>query len=122
MFSKISTLTDRLDNIADSIQKKGFNKEAEEIDVVSNTLEKMAKKIPAGSDRPVPVFDDGDSKVKDGKDHFPIPDAAHARNALARVHQYSSAPSWYNGTLSSLQSAVSKAVHAKYPGIKISKK
>jgi hypothetical protein len=76
-----------------------------------------AKKQRAGA-----IFQAGSPNVSDGKDHFPIPDAAHARNALARVHQYSSAPSWYNGTLSSLQSAVSKAVHAKYPGIKISKK
>lgn len=55
--------------------------------------------------------------AKDKKDHFPINDEAQARNALARVHQYSSVPSWYKGSLSGLQNAVSRKVHSKYPGI-----
>lgn len=55
--------------------------------------------------------------AKDKKDHFPINDEDQARNALARVHQYSSAPSWYSGSLKGLQDAVSRKVHSKYPGI-----
>lgn len=57
------------------------------------------------------------SSAKDKKDHFPINDEGQARNALARVHQYSSVPSWYGGSLKSLQSLVSGKVHSKYPSI-----
>ena len=60
--------------------------------------------------------------AKDKKDHFPINDEDQARNALARVHQYSSAPSWYNGSLTGLQALVSRKVHSKYPGIGKSEK
>jgi len=60
--------------------------------------------------------------AKDKKDHFPINDADQARNALARVHQYSSAPPWYNGSLTSLQNAVSRKIHSKYPSIGKDKK
>lgn len=55
--------------------------------------------------------------AKDKKDHFPINDEDQARNALARVHQYSSVPSWYSGSLKSLQNTVSRKVHSKYPSI-----
>ncbi|MDE2468431.1 MAG: hypothetical protein KGL35_06735 [Bradyrhizobium sp.] len=41
---------------------------------------------------------------------YPIEDAAHARNALARVEQY--------GT-PSMQAEVKRAVRRKYPGIKV---
>jgi hypothetical protein len=117
---KLSSVIESLDKVANSIQKKGLLREAEEVDVVSNTIEKMAKKIPQGDDRPAAIFPDGSSKVKDGKDHFPIPDAAHARNALARVNQYSDAPSWYTGSLEELKSKVRSAVKSKYPGIDVS--
>ena len=43
-----------------------------------------------------------------GPGSYPIPDEAHARNALARVAQY--------GTPAE-QAKVRRAVHAKYPGI-----
>ena len=43
---------------------------------------------------------------------YPIPDASHARNALARVAQ--------NGTASEKR-RVRAAVHRKFPSIKISK-
>ena len=62
------------------------------------------------------------SSAKDKKDHFPINDEAQARNALARVHQYSSVPSWYSGSLKSLQELVSRKVHSKYKGIGKSEK
>lgn len=60
--------------------------------------------------------------AKDKKDHFPINDEDQARNALARVHQYSSAPPWYSGSLKGLQDLVSRKVHSKYPGIGKSEK
>jgi len=117
---KLSSVIESLDKIATKVQEKGLLKEAEEIDVVSNTIEKMAKERLEKNTRPAPIFPDGSSKVKDGKDHFPIPDAAHARNALARVNQYSDVPSWYDGSLEELKSKVRSAVKSKYPSIKIS--
>ena len=62
------------------------------------------------------------SSAKDKKDHFPINSESQARNALARVHQYSSVPSWYSGSLKSLQELVSRKVHSKYKGIGKSEK
>lgn len=59
---------------------------------------------------------------KDKKDHFPINDEGQARSALSRAHQYSTAPSWYNGSLKSLQEAVSRKVHSKYKNIEIADK
>ncbi len=64
------------------------------------------------------VFQSSHPKVNDNKDHFPINDIAHARNALARVMQYDSVPSWYDGTLGGLQSAVRRAVYKKFPGLR----
>lgn len=57
--------------------------------------------------------------AKDKKDHFPINDEAQARNALARVNQFSSVPPWYNGDLKSLINTVYRKVKAKYPSIKV---
>lgn len=57
--------------------------------------------------------------AKDKKDHFPINDEGQARNALARVHQYSSVPEWYSGSLSGLQALVARKVKAKYPKIDV---
>lgn len=57
--------------------------------------------------------------AKDKKDHFPINDADQARNALARVHQYSSVPEWYSGSLKGLQALVAHKVKAKYPKIDV---
>ena len=58
-------------------------------------------------------------RSKDKKEHFPINNAAQARNALARSHQYKSAPSWYSGSLSSLQNSVRRAVKKEYPSIEV---
>lgn len=67
------------------------------------------------------VFPANSKKVNDQKDHFPINDENQARNALSRVAQYSSVPSWYNGTLKELQSAVRNAVSRKYKNIEVTK-
>jgi hypothetical protein len=63
------------------------------------------------------VFDASSPSVTDKKDHFPINDADQARNALARVNQFSSAPPWYKGDLKSLINAVYRKVKSKYPSI-----
>lgn len=47
-------------------------------------------------------------KKKGGKGGYPIPDKAHARNALARVSQFGSPAQ---------KAEVRAKVHAKYPGI-----
>lgn len=65
------------------------------------------------------VFPANSKKVKDNKDHFPINDENQARNALSRVAQYSSAPSWYSGSLQELQAAVRSAVKRKYKNIEV---
>jgi hypothetical protein len=62
------------------------------------------------------------SSAKDKKDHYPINNIDQARNALDRVHQYSKVPSWYSGSLKSLQELVSRKVHSKYPSIGKEKK
>jgi len=67
------------------------------------------------------VFPANSKKVKDNKDHFPINDENQARNALSRVAQYSSVPSWYSGSLAELQAAVRNAVSRKYKGIQVTK-
>lgn len=56
-------------------------------------------------------------KVKDDKDHFPIQDLSHGRNAMSRVNQYSSAPPWWGGSLAELKNTVSRAVHSRYPAL-----
>ena len=68
------------------------------------------------------IFGAKHPKVKDDKDHFPIDTIGRGRNALARAGQFSSAPSWWSGSLEELKSAVSRAVHGKYPSIKSEKK
>jgi len=73
---------------------------------------------PKSRSKPSPIFDANDKNVKDNKDHFPVPDLAHARNALARVMQYKGAPPWYTGDLKTLQEKVRSTVKAKFPGLK----
>lgn len=61
-------------------------------------------------------------RAKDKKDHFPINDEGQARNALARVHQYSSSPEWWSGSLKGLQDLVARKVKSKYPKIDVAGK
>jgi hypothetical protein len=95
---------------------------AEEFESESIHLETLAAKKKEKLDPKAKVRNRGTvcvpaESAKDKKDHFPINDEAQARNALARVHQYSSVPSWYKGSLKGLQDAVSRKVHSKYPSI-----
>jgi len=114
----------RLDSIADRLEAKGFAKEAEELDVISNTMEVEAKKLTYKEKEKLPsstfVFPAGSGSVTDDKDHFPIPDETHGRNALQRANQYGESPSWYKGSLESLKKRVAEKVKAKFPGIEVS--
>lgn len=66
------------------------------------------------------VFPADSKNVTDDKDHFSINNIAQARNALARVAQYSALPNWATGlTLKELQNRVRNAVKNKYPKIKV---
>lgn len=66
------------------------------------------------------IFPKEHPKVTDGNDHFPINDAAHARNALARAAQYDKKPDWFKGFLKELQDIVKKTVHKEFPSIEVS--
>jgi len=61
-------------------------------------------------------------KCRDNRGHFPIPDANHARNALARVKQYKKAPSWWDGTLAQLIRVIVRAVKKRFPSINVTVK
>jgi hypothetical protein len=91
----------------------------------NQSLEKIAKAKKKKLDPKAKVRNRGTvvfsaSSSKDKKEHFPINSISQARNALARSHQYTKVPSWYKGSLSSLQAAVRRAVKAKYPSIEVS--
>lgn len=96
----------------------------EELLVIANQFEKIAedKLDPKAKVRNRGIVCVPASSAKDKQDHFPIDSIDQARNALARVHQYSKVPSWYNGSLKGLQDLVSRKVHSKYPAIGKEKK
>ena len=103
--TKILSLAEQLESLANSeLVKIAKKKEKKKLDPKAKVRNRGTVCVPAES-------------AKDKKDHFPINDEGQARNALARVHQYSSAPSWYGGSLKGLQDLVSRKVHSKYPSI-----
>jgi hypothetical protein len=57
--------------------------------------------------------------VNDGKNHFPVNDEAHARNALSRMMQYERAPKWFDGKLTQLRNIIIKQVKARHKGIDV---
>ena len=73
---------------------------------MSKLTSSQRKSLPRG-DFAVP------SKRHGGKGGYPIPDASHARNALARVSEFGSPAE---------KSEVRAKVHAEYPGIGDKKK
>lgn len=102
---EILTLADQFEASAeDNLVKSAAKKEKKKLDPKAKVRNRGTVCVPAES-------------AKDKKDHFPINDEDQARNALSRVHQYSSVPSWYSGSLKGLQALVSKKVHSKYPSI-----
>jgi hypothetical protein len=58
-------------------------------------------------------------KVNDKKDHYPINNEGQARNALSRVNQHKSAPSWWDGSVKSLIDTVYRCVKSHYKKIKV---
>lgn len=74
----------------------------------------------ASEDRGYCVFPKEHPKVNDGKDHFPINDIEHGRNALAQAGKYDKAPEWYDGSLKELLTTIRKKVSEKFPSINVS--
>jgi len=79
---------------------------------------------PEKAKRGTVIFSSDSHSVTDNKDHFPINDIKQARNALARVAQYSSLPDWYKGSmdLAALQKHVQNAVKKAFPSISVTEK
>ncbi len=96
---------------------KELNESAREIDRIDEKKDPKAEVRNRGD----VVFPAESKSVKDDKDHFPINNLAQARNALSRVNQYKTTPSWYEGSLDTLVKKVVSAVKKKYPSIKVSK-
>ena len=108
--SELIIIASNFEKIAtESLEKVAAKKDKKKLDPKAEVRNRGTVCVPAES-------------AKDKKDHFPINDEDQARNALARVHQYSSAPSWYKGSLKGLQDLVSRKVHSKYPSIGKEKK
>jgi hypothetical protein len=114
--------------LAQHLEEGGHHEEVDLLDLVIEKMAADAKKKAAkkptkktkSRTRPEPIFDSKHPKIKDNKDHFPIDTEARARNALARVNQFEKSPPWYDGSLESLVSTVTKAVRKKYKDIEIS--
>lgn len=120
-------LSNTLDKIASTLENKGLIQEAASIDVIANTVDKLAGKKPKGKkgdaqerSRPNPVFDHTDPKVLDNADHFPINTEKRARAALSYANHYSESPDWYDGSLKELKKKVADAVKKAYPDIEVS--
>jgi FMN phosphatase YigB (HAD superfamily) len=120
-------LSNTLDKIATSLENKGLIQEAERIDVLANTVDRLAGEKPKGEkgdakerSRPNPVFDHTDPKVLDNADHFPINTEKRARAALSYANHYHESPGWYDGSLEELKKKVADAVKKAYPDIEVS--
>lgn len=105
----------KLAKLADELDDAGFHSEASDVD---NVLSKVARESDPGGY----IFPKTHKKVTDNKDHYPIGDESHAHNALSQASKHSKVPDWYNGTLDELVHSIQRAVHKKYPSIKVTKK
>ncbi len=109
-----------MSHTADQLIKMAVNYEQLATESLVTTAKKKEKKLdPKAKVRNRGTVCVPAEKAKDKKDHFPINDADQARNALARVHQYSSKPEWWSGSLKGLQDLVARKVKAKYPKIDV---
>lgn len=107
---KLLVLATQFEALAsESLVKEAKKKETKKLDPKAKVRNRGTACVPAES-------------AKDKKDHFPINNIDQARNALARVQQYSKVPEWYSGSLKGLQALVSRKVHSKYPSIGKEKK
>jgi len=109
-----------LDNFVNEI-KTELNESEKEVELNEKKNDKKIDPDAKIRNKGNVVFPAESKSVKDKKDHFPLNDEGQAKNALARVHQYKSVPPWYTGSLETLISKVTSAVHKKYKDIKISK-
>lgn len=67
-----------------------------------------------------PVFPAESKYVNDDKDHFPLGNEDQARNALARVNQFTKVPKWaVDITLKAMKKKVANAVKKHYPDIEV---
>src|SRR5689334_2550876 len=83
------------------------------VDLARRTGAPMAKRLTAKQRQRMPKSDfalpgKGEGPKGAGAGSYPIPDASHARNALARVAQHGTAEE---------KAAVRRKVHEKYPNI-----
>lgn len=109
---------EKLAELGTVLDKKGMYDEADVIDdFITSFANSNWEEEEARGDA---IFHHTHPKVKDDADHFPINDIDQARNALARVNQYSSAPDWYDGSLEELVNTVVREVGKKYESIDIS--
>jgi hypothetical protein len=111
------------DKVTDDDLKKILVADKDQNVISEELVTEAKKKDPKAAvrNKPNPVFDAKSPKVTDDRDHFPLKNAAHGRNALSRAGAFSEPPKWYKGTLKQFQSAVKKAVHKAFPEIEISK-
>jgi hypothetical protein len=104
---QLFTLASKFESLAtEDLTKIAKEKESKKLDPKAKVRNRGTVCVPAES-------------AKDKKDHFPINDEGQARNALARVHQFSKAPEWYSGSLAGLQALVARKVKSKYPKIDV---
>jgi len=104
-WAQLKDVTDSM--IVDSLTKRINEKKAQIIASINEAAEHKTGGTLCGK---------VNRKVIDGKPHFPISDADHGRNALARVAQ-TAKHDWWDGTKEELVAAVKKAVKAKFPSI-----
>lgn len=92
------------------------------VDYLEQCLHEKKEVMDSSSDRREFIFPADSKDVTDGKGHFPIPDIAHGRNAIARVNQYSKLPKWYKGKMSlpEFVKFVVDKVEKKFPSIDVS--
>jgi hypothetical protein len=87
------------------------------LDTIQELIERKLDPKAKVRNRPNPVFDAKSKLVKDNKDHFPLGTVAQARNALARSGAFTSAPKWFDGSLSEFKAKVKATVKREYPSI-----
>ncbi len=68
----------------------------------------------------VVAFSSGHEKVNDRKDHLPMNTLEQAKVSLERAEEYTTAPKWYDGSLSEVKNKVQDIVQKRYPSLEIS--
>lgn len=114
--TKKSMIEDILFLTAQECEEEGLFQLADRLDTLAFKV-RTAKKLTYKEKQAAPcVFPKSHPKVKDNKDHYPIPDLSHGSNALSRSHQ--DVGDWFAGTKEELINTVRRAVYKKFPGLK----